>query len=252
MPKLSDEQITRIRKRLDKGDSPVAIAKEEHLPYTTVYDYKHGLKKRSKGYRKESAMKLGYTSYISYLNALARKRGFGSHNGYEESLSKKRMERLPNIIFGELVKNTLERTGNNTYWLGFKAKVSEMAIRSYIDGKYLPRDEIISRISDVLDIGIKSRNDLASLCFPNLARENVYHNLTPARRDYLQTAILSKCYKHRGSAIGMNGKFEVYNCIIHAERRNSKIKRKICGNTASDKKRLEHFVKNHLNPYLFS
>nr|MBI4156466.1 helix-turn-helix domain-containing protein [Candidatus Woesearchaeota archaeon] len=174
MPKLSESRIKSLRKQRAKGISVVEIAKKENLTYNQVY-YHTGLLDLalSQGYasqreyvnyqiRQKINPETGkkYASRSEYDEDLAKRRGFKSKSKYQEYLAKIKQNKKQNKELSDLIREKLKKTGKDQKDLAEEIGVSRQMVSIYLQGKSIPKNDILKKLSKAIEVPYKILEDI--------------------------------------------------------------------------------------------
>jgi len=174
MGKLSESRIKSLRKQRAKGISVIEIAKKENLTYNQVY-YHTGLLDLalSQGYASQreyvnyqTRQKINpetgkeYASRSEYDEYLAKRRGFKSRREYREYLAKIKQNKKQNKELSDLIRKKLKKTGKDQKDLAEEIGVSRQMVSIYLQGKSIPKNDILKKLSKAIEVPYKILEDI--------------------------------------------------------------------------------------------
>jgi DNA-binding XRE family transcriptional regulator len=161
MASLDDELKVEIKNLYDSGLTPSQISKKTKTPYATVYALTKVKNRINPETRKP------YKSLTELMDYNARRRinpetgkHFKSLNELTKFQDKRRSSSKLNQNLSSLISYKLTEKEKNASWLANEIGVSRQAVSKYLQGKYLPSEDILKRIFNVLDLPYTSLDDL--------------------------------------------------------------------------------------------
>jgi len=159
--KISDE-TKKLMEKLYAQDLPISeIARRANVSYPTAYGYT----KLRQRINPETGQP--FESRSQYQEYTARQRinpetgqPFESLSQYEEYTARQRVNQPENQGLSNLIKKRLKELGKNQSWLARELGVTRQAVSLYVQGRSVPREELLEKLYSSLDVPYKTLDDL--------------------------------------------------------------------------------------------
>lgn len=148
MSKKVSRQLRKYWQNLiSRGWDIKEIAKHSDYTYTTVWSHTRRIER-------------GHISGKDYRDYIAQNMGYESNKEYQEHLEQERRKRPEYKEISDYIQNNLKERNKSQYWLSKQIDVTRAAISKYVQGKSIPKPDILERIFQTFSAPYKTIEDL--------------------------------------------------------------------------------------------